>query len=190
MFNSSYLRIRHLARQCPCKVEGCAVYAHYNSQMFLDSFRGLMKALVEEQDFDTSFHCGFFSWFLILIHIWTFLIAPLLKVIHTSFEKSSCHRPKITPLRWWQWVLSRSVALKWSFPQLISSLATIVFSPAPGVLSNCWLPGFADFTKLHKAVLPFLFVCGLFLQRKGNNFLEFIQMWRGAVCYCCCCCFI
>ena len=163
---------------------------------FWDCLWGLMKALVEEQDIDTSglsFHCGFFSWFLILIHTRTFLVAPLLKATHTTFEKSLYHRLKNHPFevvavgtRGERYLLSRSVALRWSFPQLISSLARIVFSPPRGYCPT------VDFWGLQFSQCGITFSCclGYFFREKDNNFLEFIQMWRGAVFYSCCCCFI
>ena len=62
---------------------------------------------------------------MILIHTWTFLVVPLLKPILYHLKSSLNHKPKTTPLKWWQWVpgenghlLSGSVALKQLSPQL------------------------------------------------------------------------
>lgn len=130
--------------------------------------------------FWVAFSLWVFPW------LWTlawllFILEPFLlhlssKQLLRHFEKSSSdHRPHITPLRWWQWVprkgclLSGSVALTWSFPQLaVITYACLVscdtcFLPCPwGLSSSCWLLGFAEFAMWYY----YFFVCRVFLQGK------------------------
>ena len=156
MFNSSNLWIRHLVSKRPCRVEGSVMHADDNSQMFLRFSLG-----PNESTGWRARHWHFWAFF----SLWTlFLISDpysYLNISHSTYPQSNTYiiwkelisytenhpfEMVAVDTRGGRYLLSRSVALRWSFPQLISSPPTIVFSPAPGVLSNCWLRGFADFT--------------------------------------------
>ena len=113
---------------------------------------------------------------MILIHK-AFSLHVSSKQLLYHFERSSSgHRPKISPLRWWQWIPGEkdTCYVFWvsgtenaHSPSLLSLSVSCdtCFLPCPcGLSSSYWPLGFADFAMWRY----FFFVCRLFHQRKSQ----------------------